>query len=176
MEISTEVNPVAGYLAGFIGTLAMMTVMRAATAAGMTDMPSMPLLLGSIGSDDPGKAKWIGTFVHVIFMGTFVIGTFYASIFSSIASAGLLTGLVVGLAHGVVAGLFMKLLGVGHTRMRGVSRFPGGERWRVDADGIHVAEPGWFGVNYGKLTPVALLMAHALFGMVAGAVYAAAVN
>jgi hypothetical protein len=63
-EETVEFNIWAGMLAGFVGTLAMTAVMKAGTAAGMTNMPGMPLMQGSMATDDPDKAKKIGMFTH----------------------------------------------------------------------------------------------------------------
>jgi hypothetical protein len=108
-------------------------------------------------------------------MGTIVFGIVYAGIFAAIGTAGWLTGLMVGLLHGVVAGLFMKMMGATHPRMEAVSHFAGDETWHREADGLHIAEPGLFGANYGKMTPIGLLMGHAVFGLVFALVYSAVV-
>lgn len=170
-----EFNILAGLLAGFIGTIAMTAMMKGATAAGMTNMPGMPLIQGAMATDDPDKAKKIGMVMHVIVMGTIVFGIAYAAIFSVLGTAGWLTGLVVGLVHGVVAGLFMKMMGGTHPKMEAVSNFTGDTTWTHDATGIHIAEPGLFGKNYGSMTPMGLLMGHAVFGIVVGLVYTAIV-
>ncbi len=166
-----EFNILAGLLAGFVGTLAMTALMRLSIAMGMTNMPPMPLIQGAMVSDEPKKAKRIGMFTHVIVMGTIVFGILYAIIFSVLGSAGWLTGLIVGLIHGVVAGVFMKMMGRTHPSMEAAAQFTGGESWRHDAEGIHIAKPGLFAKNYGAMTPVGLLMAHAVFGLVAAIVY-----
>jgi hypothetical protein len=108
-------------------------------------------------------------------MGTIVFGIGYAAIFAAIGEAGWLTGLWIGLIHGVIAGVFMKMMGSTHPKMEAVSNFAGDETWRHDAGGIHIAKPGLFGKNYGKMTPVGLLMGHAVLGLVVGLVYTAVV-
>lgn len=170
-----EFNILAGLVAGFIGTIAMTALMRASTSAGMTNMPPMPLIQGAMATDDPEKAKKVGMVMHVILTGTIVFGIAYAAIFSALGSAGWLTGLVVGLVHGVVAGLFMKMMGSTHPKMEAVSNFAGDTTWTHDANGIHIAEPGLFGKNYRAMTPVGLLIGHAMFGVVVGLVYKAIV-
>lgn len=115
-------------------------------------------------------------FAHVA-MGTIVFGLLYAVIFAGLlGTAGWITGLIVGLIHGVVAGVVMKMMGHTHPRMEAAAQFTGGQSWRHDADGIHIAQPGLFAKNYGAMTPVGLLMGHAVFGLVVGIVYAAVVG
>jgi hypothetical protein len=170
-----EFNIWTGMLGGFVGTLAMTALMRASIAMGMTNMPPMPLIQGAMATDDPKRAKMIGMVTHVAIMGTVVFGIVYAALFAALGTAGWLTGLIIGLVHGVVAGLFMKMMGRTHPRMEPVANFADDEAWRHDKAGLHLAEPGWFARNYGPMTPVGLLMAHAVFGLVVGAVYAAIV-
>lgn len=95
--------------------------------------------------------------------------------FSALGTAGWLTGLIVGLAHGMVAGMFLKMMGQTHPRMEAVANFTGEETWRHDHAGLHLAKPGWFGKNYGSMTSFGLLMGHAVFGLVVGAIYTAIV-
>lgn len=159
-------------LAGFVGAIAMTALMRASTAAGMTNMPPMPLIQGAMFTDDPDRAKKIGMFTHVIVMGTVVFGIIYAALFTWLGTAGWLTGLIIGVIHGVVAGMFMKMMGQAHPRMAPVANFTGSETWRSDAQGLQIQKPGLFAKNYGSATPVGLLMGHAVFGLVVGAVYA----
>jgi hypothetical protein len=42
-----EFNLVAGLIAGFVGTVVMTLLMNASKAAGMTNMPPMPLVMGN---------------------------------------------------------------------------------------------------------------------------------
>jgi hypothetical protein len=170
-----EFNIWAGMLSAFIGTLAMTALMRMSTAMGMTAMPPMPLIQGAMATDDPAKARLIGMVTHVLVMGTVVFGIVYAAVFAALGGPGWLIGLITGLVHGVVAGMFMKMMGQAHPRMEPVANFTGDQSWRHDAGGLHIAEPGLFGKNYGSKTPAGLMMGHAVFGLVVGAVYAAVV-
>lgn len=165
----------AGMLGGLAGTVAMTALMRMSIAMGMTNMPPMPLMQGAMATDDPDRAKRIGMVTHVLVMGTIMFGIVYALVFSALGTAGWLPGLIIGLVHGVVAGMVMKMMGQNHSRMEAVANFAGDETWRHDEAGLHIARPGWFGRNYGAMTPSGLLMGHAVFGLVLGAVYAAVV-
>lgn len=162
-------------VAGFVGTMAMTALMKMSSAMGMTNMPGMPLIQGAMFTDDPARAKQIGLLTHVVMMGMVVFGLLYAALFAAFGTAGWLSGLAIGAVHGLVAGVFMKMMGQTHPRMEPVAAFPGGESWRHDAEGLHIAEPGLFAKNYGGATPLGLVMGHAVFGLVLGAVYNALV-
>lgn len=170
-----EFNIWAGMLGGLLGTIAMTALMRISIAMGATNMPPMPLIQGAMFTDDPSRAKKIGMFTHMLLMGTIVFGTVYAAIFAALGTAGWLSGLVIGGVHGVIAGLFMKMMGRTHPRMEAAAEFIAGESWRHDSSGLRIARPGLFGKNYGGMTPMGLVMAHAVYGLVLGAVYAALV-
>lgn len=162
-------------LAGLTGTIAMTLLMRMSIAMGMTNMPPMPLIQGAMATDDPDTAKKIGMFTHVIVMGTVVFGLIYAALFAALGTAGWLTGLIIGAIHGVVAGAFMKMMGQTHPRMEPIANFTGDTTWRHEEGRLRIAKPGLFAINYGGATPMGLLMAHAVYGLVLGAVYAALV-
>lgn len=60
-----EFNIFAALIAGRgVATIVMTLMMRGATAAGMTNMPPMPLVVGTMLSGDRGRAKRIGAFLH----------------------------------------------------------------------------------------------------------------
>lgn len=101
---------VAALVAGLVGTVAMTLMMQAATAMGMTRMPSMPLILGTMVASDEGRAKTLGLIGHVIVMGTVVFGLVYAAMFVAFDDAGVATGALVGVVHGIVAGLVVAVV------------------------------------------------------------------
>ena len=53
-------NVIAALAAGLIGTIAMTFMMQASTAMGMTRMPSMPLIQGSMVTGDVSFAMLMG--------------------------------------------------------------------------------------------------------------------
>lgn len=162
---------VPALVAGLLGTLVMSAMMQGATAVGMTRMPSMTLLQGSMFTGDRRTASRIGIVTHVLMMGTIVFGLAYAAVFVAFDATGYVAGLVVGIMHGVVAGLAMAMMGSMHPRM--VPATAGSDRAVTEeAAEIRIVEPGLFAKNYGRMTPVGLLVGHALYGLVVGAVYA----
>ncbi|MEX2618846.1 MAG: hypothetical protein WD250_01385 [Egibacteraceae bacterium] len=166
-----EFSVVAGLVAGLIGTAVMTMMMKMAGAAGMTQMPPMELISGSMLTGDETKAKQLGVVVHWIMMGTVVFGLGYALIFSIAGQAGWLLGLGVGVAHGIVVGMVMAMMPVMHPRMSGPAA--AGGPVTVDAAGVHLSAPGPFGVAWGGMTPVGMIMGHAVYGVVVALVYQA---
>lgn len=145
--------------------------MKMAGAAGMTQMPPMELISGSMLTGDETKAKQRGVVVHWLMMGTVVFGLGYALIFSVVGSAGWLLGLGIGVAHGLVVGLMMAVMPVMHPRMSGPA--PAGGPVTLDAAGVHLSAPGLFGAAWGGMTPVGMIMGHAVYGVVVALVYQA---
>jgi len=58
---------VAALVAGLAGTVAMTVMMQASGAMGLTKMPSMPLIQGTMVTGDEEKARRLGTVTHVIY-------------------------------------------------------------------------------------------------------------
>lgn len=127
-----ELSIPAALLAGFVATLVMTMTMRLANAAGITQMPPMELVTGSMISGNPETARGSGS------------------------SASWLVGLVIGLVHGAVVGLvFMPLMPAMRPRMSSVSSAAAAGH----AGEVHLSAPGIFGSHWGAMTPVGLLAA-----------------
>lgn len=75
-------------------------------------------------------------------------------------------GAILGAVHGMIAGTSFAMIRKMHRRMG--DQAAGGSA----ATGIHLRPPGLFGKNYGSATPAGVLMAHVIFGLVLGLVYA----
>lgn len=167
-----EFSLIAGWIAGLIATIAMTAMMQASKKAGMTNMPGMPLIQGAMMSDDPATAKKIGMFTHVVVMGTFVFGSLYAAIFATLGSSSWIAGIVIGLIHGLIAGgVAMPMMGNVHPRMEGAAAFTGDTTWEADGQDLRIAAPGFFGRNYGGMTPMGIVMGHVIFGLVLALTY-----
>lgn len=169
-----EFSFVAALIAGFVGTVAMTILMRVGKNAGMTNMPGMNLIQGAMVTDDASTAKKIGAFTHVIVMGTVVFGVIYAALFNAFGTGSWLAGLLLGLVHGLIAGaIALPMMGSSHPRMESVAAFGGTEVVESTSDSLRIAQPGPFGLNYGKMTPVGLVMGHMIYGLVVALVYTA---
>lgn len=166
-----EFSILAALVAGLVATIVMTLMMKGSTAAGMTDMPPMTLLAGTMFSGDRETAKRIGAFIHFIMMGTVVFGIGYAVLFSALRTASWLAGLVIGLVHGAMVGFVgMPMMGSVHPRMT-ASTEPGGRMVVESAGEVAVVAPGVFGKNWGGMTPAGMLMGHAIYGLVLALVY-----
>jgi len=157
-------------VAGFAATLVMSVMMKMAGRAGMTYMPPMELVTGSMLTGEPDKAKQYGLVLHWLMMGTVVFGVGYAVVFNVLDSAGWLTGVAVGAVHGLVLGaVFMPMMPAMHPRMSS-ERFLEGPV-RTGGGTVTLAAPGLFGARWGGMTPVGLVMGHVVYGLVAALVY-----
>ncbi len=166
---------VAALVAGLVGSIAMTVLMQAASAMGMTRMPSMPLLQGSMMTDDASKATRIGIVTHIVMMGTVVFGLIYAALFVAFDASGLLVGAGIGLVHGIIAGFGMLMMGAMHPRMVPPPVADDGDVVTTTPGELRIVEPGLFAKNYGPMTPMGLLVGHVVFGLVVGLVYDAMV-
>ena len=150
----------AGALAGgLVGTVVLTSSLRLAQALGFTRM-DIPLLLGTVFSEDRRRATLIGYAVH--FANGLIFSLGYAAIFFAVGEAGWLFGALLGVVHAAFAGgaLVNVLLPAVHPRM--------GTLW-TDAEETPVLEPpGLMLVNYGRHTVVVTLLAHVAYGAIVG--------
>lgn len=150
----------AGAIAGgVVGTVVLTSSLRFTQALGFTRM-DIPLLLGTVFSEDRRKASVIGYAVHFTNGILFSLG--YAAVFFAVGSAGWLFGALLGVVHAAFAGgaLVNVLLPAIHPRM--------GTPW-TDAEETPVLEPpGFMLVNYGRHTVIGTLVAHVAYGAIVG--------
>jgi hypothetical protein len=150
----------AGALAGgFVGTVVLTTGLRLAQELGLTRM-DIPLLLGTIFSQDRSRANLIGYALH--FLNGLIFSLLYAGVFFAVGQAGWLFGAVLGLVHAAFAGgaLVNVLLPALHPHM--------GTPWS-DARESPILEPAGFMLrNYGRYTALATIVAHLAYGAIVG--------
>jgi hypothetical protein len=150
----------AGAIAGgVVGTLVLTSSLRLMQAVGLTRM-DIPLLLGTMFSEDRRRATAIGYAVHFVNGVVFSLG--YAAVFFAVGQAGWLFGGLLGVVHAAFAGgtLVNILLPAVHPRM--------GTPW-TDAEETPVLEPaGFMLVNYGRHTVIGTLLAHVAYGAIIG--------
>jgi len=145
---------------GLIGTVVLTGGLRVAQELGLTRM-DLPLLLGTIFTDDRGRASLIGTALHFLNGLLFALG--YAAIFAAVGHTGWWFGLALGVAQAMFAGgvLVTVLLPAIHPRM--------GSPWS-DAEETPLLEaPGFLLHNYGRVTLLVTLVLHLAFGTIVGA-------
>jgi hypothetical protein len=144
---------------GLVGTLVLTTSLRLASEFGLTRM-DIPFLLGTALTGNRERAKALGYGLHFVFGIAFALG--YYAIFRIIGESGWWLGAVFGLAQGMFAGtaLVNILLPVVHPRMATPM---------TAADSTPLLEPpGFLLLNYGRMTPLVTLVAHAAYGAIIG--------
>jgi hypothetical protein len=144
---------------GFVGTLVLTTVLRAASEFGLTRI-DLPFLLGTVFTGDRLRAKALGYVLHFMFGFTFALG--YFAIFWAIGRSGWVLGAALGLLHGLFAGtaLVNLLLPIVHPRM--------GSPFSAAGQTTLLEPPGFMMSNYGRRTPIATLVSHVAYGAFVG--------
>lgn len=146
-------------LFGLLATTGLTAVMIAAQLGGLSRL-DLPLILGTVVTQDPDRARVAGFGIHLVVGQCFALG--YAGCFVLLDSATWWIGGLLGALHGVVAltVLIPMLEGI-HPRMSSNRTGPGS---------VAVLEPpGLLGLNYGAQTPLVALVAHLAYGVALGA-------
>ena len=144
---------------GFVGTIVLTSGLRLAQELGWTRM-DIPLLLGTVFTDDRDRATVIGVAVHFLNGLLFALG--YYAIFRAVDQAGWAFGAALGVVHAALAGglLVTLLLPAVHPRM--------GTPWS-DAEETPLLEaPGFMLMNYGRRTALWTLLGHVAYGAIVG--------
>ncbi len=146
---------------GFAATFLLTTVILIGQSVGWTRI-DVPFIVGTMVTADRDRAKVIGYLLHTINGWWFAI--VYALFFEQMHRATWWLGLCLGLLQGfvVIVAILPLLPGI-HPRMVSDSRGP--EPTRL------LEPPGFLVTNYGRMTPVITVVAHALYGVVLGAGY-----
>jgi hypothetical protein len=143
---------------GLLATAALTVLMTGAQLAGWTRL-DLPLLLGTMVTPDPDRARVLGFFIHLLNGQGFALG--YAAVFSVLGTATVWLGALLGLLHALVALTVIVPLLVGvHPRLAspraGLST------------GAVLEPPGLLALNYGRETPLVTIVAHVAFGAALG--------
>ncbi len=151
-------------VSGLIAAVAMLAVVYGGKAMGMTTMDLLKMLGTMVSPKAEGTTAYgIGLMVHLMMGAGFALidaGLLHAfDPTSSGSAAGL--GLLFGAIHGMVVTVMMPaMLKMAHPLVKS------GE----------MDDPGQFMTGMGKMTPIGMVMAHVVFGLVAGAYYASAIG
>lgn len=145
-------------LFGLLATSVLTVVMIAAQMAGLTRL-DLPLVLGTLITPDPDKARVAGFFIHLAAGQGFALG--YAATFAILGQATWWMGALLGLLHVAVAmTVILPLLPGIHPRMASA---------RAGLTSTAALEPpGLLGINYGIQTPLVAVIAHVAYGAVLG--------
>jgi len=143
---------------GLLATAILTAIMITAQLAGWTRL-DLPLLLGTMVTEDPDRARVVGFFLHLAFGQAFALG--YAIAFALLDRATWWLGALFGLVHVAVAlTIFVPLLPGVHPHMAT-------ERAGPSTHAV-LEPPGLLALNYGAETPVVAIAAHLAFGIALG--------
>ncbi len=150
----------AALAGGFVGTLVLTTVLRAASEFRLTRI-DLPFLLGTALTADRVRAKAIGYALHFVFGLVFALA--YYAVFLVIGESGFLLGALFGLVHALFAGsaLVNILLPLVHPRM--------GSAASAAQSQPLLEPPGFLLLNYGASTPAVTVAVHLAYGAIVGA-------
>lgn len=164
VDLAGNYEPGTAILAGLVGAVAMLVVIYGGKAMGMTRMD----LLKTLGTMVAPKAATnvvyaIGAMMHLM-MGA-VFGLVHAGLLHAVdpssdgAAAGF--GALFGGVHGMIVAFMLPVM---LTMMHPLVRSG------------HMPAPGVAMTKLGTMTPMGIVMAHIVFGLVTGAIYVAAVG
>ncbi|HEX3644723.1 MAG TPA: DUF6789 family protein [Vicinamibacterales bacterium] len=146
---------------GIIGTLAMATIIKAASELGVTRM-DLALLLGTTVTENRRKARAVGYLFYFVIGAGFAVA--YGELFAILGRSSWQLGALLGALHAVFTStvLVSVLLPVVHPRMATPD---------TAANEITLIEPpGFLMLNYGRNTFLVTLAAHIVYGALVGLV------
>ena len=149
------------FLWGFAATIVLTTLTIAGQSLGLTRI-DIPFIVGTMFTPGRDKAKILGVLTHIL--NGWIFAIVYALFFENLHAATWWFGALMGVVQGifVITVLLPVLPGV-HPRM--VSEMRGPEPTRL------LEPPGFLATNYGRNTPLVMLVAHGVYGAILGAFY-----
>jgi uncharacterized membrane protein YagU involved in acid resistance len=132
--------------------------MAASQGMGLTRM-NLPFLLGTMFTPDRERARLVGFGVHMI--NGWLFAGVYAATFQRLQRATWWVGAAIGLVHALFVLLAaMPALPSLHPRMASEEQGPTPTRQRQP--------PGFMAMNYGRRTPLSVVLAHLAYGAILG--------
>ena len=145
-------------LFGLMATAILTAVLIAAQLGGLTRL-DLPLVLGTMVTEDPDRARVAGFLIHLAIGQGFALG--YAGSFAQLGRATWWLGVIFALVHVAVSlCVLVPLLAGVHPRMASARAGP--------ASTATLEPPGLLGLNYGTQTPVVAVVAHLAYGVALG--------
>jgi uncharacterized membrane protein YagU involved in acid resistance len=146
---------------GFAGTVVLTTLMSGSQGLGLTRM-NLPYMLGTMVTPNRDRARVIGIGLHLI--NGWIFSLIYVAAFHMWGGPAWWKGAAIGLVHA----LFVLTAGMSampgiHPRMASVRRGPTVVR--------QLEPPGFLAIHYGIRTPISVVLAHVVFGIVLGTFY-----
>jgi hypothetical protein len=121
---------------------------------------SIPYLVGTMFTPDRDRARLVGNLVHLA--NGWLFALLYLVLFAAWGAATWWLGAAIGLVHGLfVATVVMSVMPAMHPRMAREQQGP--------TDLRPLEPPGFLGLHYGTRTPLVILAAHLVYGIVLGA-------
>ena len=146
---------------GFVGTVVLTGLMAGSQGLGLTRM-SLPFMLGTMFTPDRDRAKLVGFGVHLL--NGWLFAGVYVAAFESWRRATWWLGAGIGLVHALFVLLAaMPILPALHPRMASEQHGPTPTR--------QLEPPGFLGLNYGRRTPLSVILAHLVYGGILGRFY-----
>jgi hypothetical protein len=145
--------------AGFVGTLVLTSVQRAASELGLTRM-DLPFLLGTAVTDNRRRAKVLGYMLHFLIGLLFALA--YGWFFAATGRSGWAIGALLGALHAIFVStvLVTQVLPIVHPRI-GTPETSASEIALLEA-------PGFLMLNYGRNSFLVTLAAHVAYGAIIG--------
>ncbi len=146
---------------GFAATVVLTSTMAGSQWLGITRM-NLPYMLGTMFTPSRDRAKLVGAALH--FLNGMALSLVYVATFHVWGAASWWLGVLVGLAHSTfVLTVVMPNLPSIHPRMATEEYGPTVVR--------QLEPPGFMGLHYGVRTPLSVVFAHVLFGLILGLFY-----
>ena len=147
---------------GFGATIVLTTLMSGSQAVGLTRM-NIPYMLGTMFTPNRDRAKVIGILVHIV--NGWLFALVYVTAFEVWGAASWWLGALIGAVHACfVLGVGLPALPAFHPRM--ASEYQGPTVVR------QLEPPGFMALHYGVRTPLSVVLAHIVFGVILGTFYA----
>jgi uncharacterized membrane protein YagU involved in acid resistance len=154
-------NAASWLLWGFAGTLVLTTLLAASQAVGLTRM-NIPYLLGTVLTTDRDRARLLGIPIHLV--NGWLFSLVYVAGFHQWGGPSWWKGALIGIVHAAfVLAVLLPALPAIHPRMASETDGPTVVR--------QLEPPGFLALHYGTRTPLSVLLAHILFGMILGYFY-----
>lgn len=144
---------------GFLGTLVLSTILRAASELGFTRM-DLPFLLGTAITENRRRAKVYGYIIH--FLNGLGFAVLYGICFAAVGRSNWWLGAIVGAQHALFTStvLVNVLLPIVHRRI--------GTPETAAHEIALIEPPGFLMLNYGRNTFFVTLGAHMVYGAIVG--------
>jgi hypothetical protein len=141
---------------GILAAIAMTLFMMMGHSMGMTRMDLFDLLGSMVAPAHTSRSRGIGAMIHLMDGALLAIAWAFAAALVGWA-ANWASGLVWGVILALLALLMMSSIGAVHPAIR-----------RAEEE-----DPGAAATNFGKMTPMGILVAHLIYGAVLGLLYQA---